>query len=209
MGDVASYVSIRPNLLYNAIIMRRTDEPRYDFKPRQRTTQIIYGERQHLRAVLVSIRNFQHQYRALDRETEALHRMIDARTVELNHINHNFDENLKQARDADATPEQLAGLAQAAPEDDWLLLRTIAEHPHTPPEVLARLASHPYQAVRENIARHPHADAVTLEKLASDAESELWLLVSCNEAAPPELRERLRSRFDSADNGADAAHAGK
>ena len=63
--------------------MRRTDEPRYDFKPRQRTTQIIYGERQHLRAVLVSLRNFQHKYRNLDRETEALHGMIDARTAEL------------------------------------------------------------------------------------------------------------------------------
>jgi hypothetical protein len=206
MGDVASYVSTTSNLLYNAIIMRRTDEPRYDFKPCQRTTQIIYGERQHLRAVLVSIRNFQQKHHSLERETETLHRMIDARTAELHQINHNFDEQLKQARDADATPEQLGRLAQTAPEDDWLLLRTIAEHPHTPSEVLARLASHPYEAVRENIARHPNADAQTLEQLASDPESELWLLVSCNEAAPPELRDRLRSRFDSADNG---AHAGK
>lgn len=188
--------------------MRRTDEPRYNFKPGQRTTQIIYGERQHLRAVLVSIRNFQHQAHGLERETEALHRMIDARTGELNQISHNFDEQLRQARDADATPEQLARLAQAAPEDDWLLLRTISEHPHTPAEVLARLASHPYEAVRENIARHPRADAATLEKLASDPGSELWLLVSCNEAAPPELRERLRSRFDAKDS-ANAASAGK
>lgn len=194
-------------LHYNAANMRRTDEPRYDFKPGQRTTQIIYGERQHLRAVLVSIRNFQHKYRDLGRETEALHRMIDARTGELNQISHNFDEHLRQARDADATPEQLARLAQSAPDSDWLLLRTISEHPHTPAEVLARLAAHPYDAVRENIARHPRADAATLEKLASDPESELWLLVSCNEAAPPELRERLRSRFDAKDK--DAAHAGK
>jgi hypothetical protein len=196
-------------LPYNAIIMRRTDEPRYDFKPRHRTTQVIFGERQHLRAVLVSIRNFRLKYRDLERETEVLHRMIDARTAELDHINPNFDENLKQARDADATSEQLARLAQAAPEDDWLLLRNIAEHPHTPPEVLARLASHPYEAVRENIARHPRADVVTLEKLASDAKSELWLLVSCNEAAPPELRERLRARFEADDKRADAAGAGK
>jgi len=189
--------------------MRRTDEPRYDFKPSQRTTQIIYGERQHLRAVLVSIRNFQYQSRTLERETEALHRMIDARTAELNQINPNFDEQLKLARDADARPEQLAGLAQSAPDHDWLLLRTISEHPHTPAEVLARLALHPYAAVRENVARHPRADAATLEKLASDPESELWLLVSCNEAAPPELRERLRSRFDAKDKGAGTAHAGK
>jgi len=105
--------------------MRRTDEPRYDFKPRQRTTQIIYGERQHLRAVLVPIRNFQYKYRDLERETEALHRMIDARTAELHRVNPNFDEQLKQARDADAKPEQLARLSQTATEDDWLLLRTI------------------------------------------------------------------------------------
>ena len=187
--------------------MRRSDEPRYDFKPGRRTTQIIYGERQHLRAVLVSLRNFQHKYRDSERETEALHRMIDARTAELHQINPQFDLQLKQVRDADATPEQLAGLALAAPEDDWLLLRTIAEHPHTPAQVLARLASHPYEAVRENVARHPHTDAQTLEKLASDPESELWFLVACNEAAPPDLRERLRSRFDSAGNG--AARAGK
>jgi hypothetical protein len=185
--------------------MRRTDEPRYDSKPSKRTTQIIYGERQHLRAVLVSIRNFKHQSRGLERETEALHRMIDSRTAELHQVNAKFDEQLKQAREADAAPEQLARLAQAAPEDDWLLLRTIAEHPHTPPEALARLASHPYAAVRENIARHPHADATTLEKLASDSASDLWLLVSCNEAAPAELRDRLRSRFDPEDKSAGAA----
>ena len=189
--------------------MRRADEPHYNFKPRKRTTQIIFGERQNLRAVLISIRNFQHQLPSLERETEVLHRMIDARTAELHQLNPNFDEQLKQARDADATPEQLARLALTAPEDDWLLLRTIAEHPHTPPEVLARVASHPYDAVRENIARHPRADADTLTKLASEAESELWLLVACNEAAPAELRERLRTRFDTASKRAVAAHAGK
>jgi hypothetical protein len=187
--------------------MRRTDEPRDGFQPRKRTTQIIYGERQHLRAVLVSIRNFQHKYRDLDRETELLHRMIDTRTTEVNHINPDFDEQLKQARDADATSAELGRLAQHAPEDDWLLLRTIAEHPHTPPEVLAELASHPYDAVRENVARHPRADPETLEKLAFDEGSELWLLVSCNEAAPAELRQRLRSRFEP--KGADAAQTGK
>ena len=189
--------------------MRRADEPHHSFKPRKRTTQIIFGERQNLRAVLISIRNFRHKHPSLERETEVLHRMIDARTAELYQLNPNFDEQLKQARDADATPEQLARLAQTASEEDWLLMRTVAEHPHTPPEVLARLASHPYDAVRENIARHPRTDAATLEQLASDLKGELWLLVACNEAAPPELRERLRTRFDTADNGADAARAGK
>jgi len=174
--------------------MRRADELHFNFQPRKRTTQIIFGERQNLRAVLISIRNFQQP--SLERETELLHGMIDARATELHRINPRFDEQLSQARDADATPEQLARLAVSAPEDDWLLLRTIAEHPHTPAETLARLASHPYDAVRENIARHPHANSITLEKLASESESELWLLVACNEAAPAELRERLRTRLD-------------
>ena len=189
--------------------MRRADEPNYNFKPRKRTTQIIFGERQNLRAVLISIRNFQHQLPSLERETQALHRMIDARTAELRQINPNFEEQLMQARDADAAPEHLVRLALAAPEADGLLLRTIAEHPHAPAEVLARLASHSYDAVRESVARHPRADAATLEKLASDAESELWLLVTCNEAAPPELRERLRARFDTTNKRAVAACAGK
>jgi type I site-specific restriction-modification system R (restriction) subunit len=174
--------------------MRRADEPRYDFKPRQRTTQIIYGERQHLRAVLISIRNFQREHHNLERETELLHRLIDARTAELHRINPNFDEQLNEARDADASAETLARLAFAAPEDDWLLLRTIAENPNTPSEVLARLASHPYEAVRQNIARHSQATGETLDKLASESNRDLWLLVACNEFAPPELRERLRAR---------------
>jgi len=177
--------------------MRRADEPLYNFNPRKRTTQIVFGERQNLRAVLISIRNFGNKFRDLERETETLHRMIDSRTAELHQINPQFDAQLGQARDTEATPELLAGLALAAPEDDWLLLRTISEHPNTPAEVLARLASHPYDAVRENAARHVHTDAQTLEKLASDPESDLWLLVACNEAAPPGLRERLRSRFDA------------
>lgn len=189
--------------------MRRADEPHHHFQPRKRTTQIIFGERQNLRAVLISIRNFERQYPGLERETELLHRMIDARAAELHHINPRFDEQLNQARDAGTTPEQLARLALSVPEDDWLLLRTIAEHPHTPAEVLARLATHPYDAVRENVARHPGTDADTLAKLASETESELWLLVACNEAAPAELRERLRTRFDTPNKRAVAARAGK
>jgi hypothetical protein len=176
--------------------MRRTDDPRHDFRPTRRTTQIIYGERQHLRAVLVSIRNFRH-YLGIERETALLHKLIDARTAELEQINPRFDEQLQVARDPDTRAEQLASLAAGASKDDWLLLRTIVENPNTPPQALAALVDHPYEAVRENIARHPRADAATLEKLASDPERELWLLVACNSATPPELRDRLRVRYDA------------
>jgi hypothetical protein len=186
---------------------RRADEPCYSFKPQKRTTQIIFGERQNLRAVLVSIRNFRCQYADLGRETETLHRMIDTRTAELHHINPRFDEQLQQARDAEATPEQLARISQTAPEDDWLLLRIIAEHPRTPAEVLARWVSHPYDAVRQNIARHANADGATLERLAADPRSDIWWLVACNQATPPALRERLQARLEGVQD--EPAPAGK
>lgn len=174
--------------------MRRTDEPRYNFKPTRRTSQIIYGERQHLRAVLVSLGNFKDKYHRFHGEAELLHRMIDARTAELERINPKFDQQLRQAQSRRATAEQLVRLAQDAPQDDWLLLRSIAEHPHTPAEVLAVLAQHPYDAVKENVARHPNADAATLEKLAAHPARELWSLVAENNATPAYLRDQLRAR---------------
>ena len=83
-------------------------------------------------------------------------------------------EGPAEKQEEGATPEELARLALAVPEEDWLLLRTIAEHPHTPPEVLARLVSHPYEAVRENIARHP-LDRHALVEGRADRRADLGL----------------------------------
>ena len=177
--------------------MRRSDEPR-EYHPTKRTSQIVYGERQHLRAVLDSIEKFVLKADRLDQEKNLLHTMIEERTRELNVINRDFDHKLEKARAAQTTADELADLATSSSVDDYLLLRTIAEHPNAPAGVLMRLSAHPYEAVQENVARHPNASAETLERLAADPTRALWFLVACNTSAPTELRERLKTRMDSA-----------
>ena len=177
--------------------MRRSDAPR-EFNPTKRTTQIIFGERQHLRAVLDSIQKFVLKTDQLDREKNILQELIDVRTRELNSVNAEFDHKLEVARSPQATSSQLAQLAEGAPYDDYLLLRTIAEHPNTPATVLEKLSDHPYDAVQENVARHPNTATGTLERLANDPNRPLWFLVACNTSAPEQLRERLKRRMNVA-----------
>ncbi|MGH6630506.1 MAG: hypothetical protein ACREB3_12310 [Burkholderiales bacterium] len=129
------------------------------------------------------------------REKLSLEQLIDTRTAELNRIHANFDKNLEVARDPKTTADELAALFQQTSADDYLLLRIIAEHPNTPSSVLALLAQHSYDAVKENVARHPNADRKTLEKLAEDPTRPLWFLVACNSAAPEDLREQLKKRM--------------
>ena len=177
--------------------MRRSDYPR-EFNPTRRTTQIIYGERQHLKAVLDSIQKFVLKTDQLDKEKNILQSLIEERTRELNGINRDWDRKLDTARNPQATSQELAMLAETAPADDYLLLRTIAEHPNTPAAILDKLSEHPYDAVLENVARHPNASVQTLEQLASDPNRPLWFLVACNAATPEPLRERLRRRMSAA-----------
>lgn len=176
--------------------MRRSDYPR-EFNPIKRTTQIIYGERQHLKAVLDSIQKFVLKTDQLDREKNILQELVEIRTRELNGINRDWDHKLEMARSPQATSQDLAMLAEGAPADDYLLLRTIAEHPNTSARTLEKLAGHPYDAVQENVARHPNTSVQTLEELAADATRPLWFLVACNASAPADLRERLRRRMNS------------
>lgn len=177
--------------------MRRSDVPR-EFNPTKRTTQIIYGERQHLRSVLDSIQKFVLKTDQLDREKNILNELIEARTRELNVVNRDWDRKLELARSPKATSAELAQLAETSPPDDYLLLRTIAEHPNTPAVILEKLSDHPYDAVQENVARHPNTAIGTLERLASDPNRPLWFLVACNASAPDDLRERLRRRMNVA-----------
>ncbi len=178
--------------------MRKSDQKR-DYKPIKRTSQIIFGERQHLRAVLDSIRKFRHKDERGQQEAKELEALIAARTAELDGINLEWDKKMAEARDPATSADRLAELAQKAPADDYLLLRTISEHPNTPSSVLALLARHSYDAIKENVARHPHADYQTLETLAADSERPLWFLVACNQAAPAVLRERLKKRMEAAE----------
>lgn len=178
--------------------MRRSDQKR-EVKAVKRTSQIIFGERQHLRAVLESIRKFRHPDDGSEKEARQLETLIAARTAELNGITPEWDKQVAEARDPKTSADRLAAMAQRAPADDYLLLRTISEHPNTPSSVLALLARHSYDAIKENVARHPNADYQTLETLAADPERPLWFLVACNPAAPPLLRERLKKRMEAAE----------
>ena len=180
--------------------MRRSDYPR-EFNPIKRTTQIIYGERQHLKSVLDSIQKFVLRTDQLDREKNILQELIELRTRELNAINHDWDHKLELARSPQATSQDLALLAESSPPDDYLLLRTIAEHPNTSARTLDKLAGHPYDAVQENVARHPNASVQTLEELAADPSRPLWFLVACNASAPTDLRERLKRRMSAVTAG--------
>ncbi len=163
------------------------------YQPSQRTSQIIYGERQHLITVLQSITRFPDA--DLDAQHPLLVSLIDARTDELNAINPDWDRKVETAREKRATAETLRELAMTAPEDDWLLLRTVAENPNTPPDVLRQLAVHPYVSVAEVVARHNNADADTLRLLADDPRRPLWVLVAANGAAPDDLRQELLDRL--------------
>lgn len=177
--------------------MRKSDQGR-DYKPIKRTSQIVYGERQHLRAVLESIRKFRYKDDRGTKEAKQLEALIAARTAELDRITLEWDRKMTVARDPHTSADTLAEMAQKAPADDYLLLRTISEHPNTPSSVLALLARHSYDAIKENVARHPNADPQTLEMLAADPARPLWFLVACNQSAPAELREKLRKRMQEA-----------
>lgn len=173
----------------------RKDDLGTGSRPTQRTSQIIYGERQHLVTVLESINRFPAM--DLDPQHALLVSLIEARTAELNAINPGWDARLERARDPQTAPEALIDLALSAPADDWLLLRVIAENPSAPATVLAYLSHHPYDAIAEVVARHPNADADTLERLASDTERPLWVLVAANGSAPEPLRQQLLKRLQA------------
>jgi hypothetical protein len=163
-----------------------------------RGSQVIFGERQHLREVLNSIRAAQLPRTRKRKEIRQLQALIQARADELNRISPGWDRRHRLALDAATDAQVLLKLAATLAPDDFLLARALAEHAHAPAEVLAQLASHPYQAVRENVARHPATPAETLTRLAEHESEPLWFLVACNPATPVELRERLRARMRSA-----------
>lgn len=175
--------------------MRKSDSAG-DYKAVKRTSQIIYGERQHLLAVLQSLEKFKLDPAKTKKEREQLEAMVAERTAELNRFHVKWDEHVQRARDRKLSPDALARMAREASADDYLLLRNIAENPNTPSSVLALLARHSYDAVKENVARHPNADGKTLQMLAADATRPLWLLVACNASAPEELRTGLRRRME-------------
>ena len=178
--------------------MRRSDLVQHKEKekgPSTRTSQIVFGERQHLLRVLDSLEGTQLPIARMQQERHTLEELIHARTRELNQINTAWDEKIGLVLSADAKPEMLEKLVRQAPEEDFYLLRLISEHPRTNAKTLNRLAKHPYGAIRENVARHPNADANTLAWLSRDRTQPLWYLVAFNPNTPTPLQRRLRDRL--------------
>ena len=160
-----------------------------------RTTQIVFGERQHLLRVLDSVERTKMGTGRLDQERRTLEELIHARTVELNRVNPIWDQKVSMVLSADVRPEVLDQLAREAPEEDYYLLRLISEHPKVPAKTLGLLAQHPYPAIRENVARHPSTDPATLRRLCRDRTQPLWYLVAFNPNTPADLRRRLQERL--------------
>jgi hypothetical protein len=178
--------------------MRRSDLVQHKEKEKGKTTrtsQIVFGERQHLLRVLDSLEGTDLPIARGTQERRSLEELIHARTRELNQINTAWDEKIGLVLSADAKPEMLEKLVKQAPETDFYLLRLISEHPRANAKTLNKLAKHPYGAIRENVARHPNADANTLTYLSRDRSQPLWYLVAFNPNTPTTLQRRLRDRL--------------
>ena len=176
--------------------MRRSDLVRHSTKGKAlRTSQIVFGERQHLLRVLDSVERSALPAARLDQERRVIEQLIHARTQELNRINAGWGEKVGVVLSAEVKPESLDQLSRQAPKEDFYLLRLISEHPKVAAKTLARLSHHPYSAIRENIARHPNSDASTLSRLSRDRSQPLWYLVAFNPNAPAPLRKKLQERM--------------
>lgn len=176
--------------------MRRSDLLQHSEKHHtDRTTQIVFGERQHLLRVLDSIENTEVARPRFEQERRVLEQLIHGRTQELNSINDDWDVKVGMVLSADAKSDLLDKLAREAPPEDYYLLRLISEHPRVSAKTLARLAKHPYGAIRENVARHPNADPTTLAGLSKDRSQPLWYLVAFNPNTPTALRRKLQERL--------------
>jgi len=176
--------------------MRQSDLVRQPRKGRvMRTTQIIFGERQHLLRVLDSLERTRISDDRMDTERQSLENLIHARTLELNRVNNSWDQKIAAVLNADTKAESLDQLARTAPKEDFYLLRLVSEHPKVSAKTLSRLARHSYAAIRENVARHPNTDAATLQYLCKDRTQPLWYLVAFNPNTPAKLRDQLQDRM--------------
>lgn len=176
--------------------MRRSDLAGHSRRGKlMRTSQIVFGERQHLLRVLDSMEKTVMTRARIQQERRLLEEMIHARTLELNTLNPAWDQKVAQVLRHDVKAEILEQMAKQAPRSDYYLLRLISEHPRTPAKTLGVLARHSYPAIRENIARHPNSDPDTLAKLSKDRSMPLWYLVAFNPNTPAVLRRKLQERM--------------
>src|SRR5437763_14639243 len=83
-----------------------------------RTSQIVFGERQHLLRVLDSLEGTDLPIARRQQERRILEELIHARTRELNQINVAGDEKIGMVLSADANAEVLEKLPNRAPPHD-------------------------------------------------------------------------------------------
>src|SRR5881398_3663926 len=158
--------------VWSSPTMRRSDLVQHREKEKgtvSRTSQIVFGERQHLLRVLDSLEGTDLPIARMQQERRILEELIHARTRDLNHINTAWDEKIGLVLSSDAKPEMLEKLVKQAPEEDYYLLRLISEH--------------------------PRANAKTLTWLSHDRSQPLWYLVAFNPNTPTPLQRRLRDRL--------------
>ena len=72
-----------------------------------RTSQIVFGERQHLLRVLDSVERSALPAARLDQERRVIEQLIHARTQELNRINPGWDEKVGVVLSAEVKPDAL------------------------------------------------------------------------------------------------------
>jgi hypothetical protein len=168
---------------------------KFKVKKIHRGSQVIFGERAHLREVLRSVRRAKLPRLRKQTEIRQLQQLVKVRTKDLNCLNPGWDRKFQKARGPRTTTQELFRLAVALHPDDFLLARVLTEHAEAPPELLEHLATHPYPAVRENVARHPRTPTHVLRAMAEDPREPLWFLVACNPTTPADLRDRLRQRM--------------
>src|SRR5277367_5873321 len=99
--------------------MRRSDLVQHKEKEKSgstRTSQIVFGERQHLLRVLDSLEATQLPIARMQQERRTLEELIHARTRDLNESNTAWDEKIGRVLSADAKPDMLEKLAKQAPE---------------------------------------------------------------------------------------------
>ena len=80
-----------------------------------RTSQIVFGERQHLLRVLDSVERSALPAARLDQERRVIEQLIHSRTQELNRINPNWDEKIGTVLSAEVKPDVLDQLSRLAP----------------------------------------------------------------------------------------------
>src|SRR2546422_11012855 len=101
--------------------MRRSDLVQHKEREKgaaTRTSQIVFGERQHLLRVLDSLEGTELPFARMQQERRILEEFIHVGTRDLNQINTAWEERMGLLLSSDAKPELLEKLAKQAPEED-------------------------------------------------------------------------------------------